>query len=758
MHFHEAALVFCGIYTAVYCLPNAGRYSNTDDKYLELVRKIADQVLEEQLETKIEPPYEDIDKSYFADEREANAREHADVKNSNYPPSISKENGYLQLAREVADQYMEERAKDQESVGGRTTSDALRAFNRQSLRTQLIAEQNERSEAELQTLLLLASDGNSDSHQQRHMIDLTAKSAKPDRSCNINVNCSDDENLNLVDGKEFRTINGTCNNKNNYTWGMAGAQHRRLLPDAYGNGRWLMRTRGTNGQPLPSARKISNTVHKTTTPKIDNNDSISLALFYFMQFIDHDLAKTPEGEISRNRNCCKENPEKPRAFCMPIIVDEADNHFEKGYCMDSRRSFTLFRCNDNTKFQNQINDVTAYMDASMVYGSSGKEEKTLRSFIGGHMKESTRQFMPNSTHASELPCILKGEGPQFCYEAGDTRANVHPGLTTYHTLFVREHNRIAKLLADVNNKWSDERLYQETRKIIGAQIQHIVYTEMLPVLIREAELEKFEVKKEYNYCKSCDASMTQAFSMAYRYHHLMPHELHLGKIKGGKGENDGHVKQELAFQRPSSLHNNSYNGINEVAIGMVVSSCPYVNSLMNSATRDLLFLDERNNSVDLVALNIMRGREWGMQPYTKYRALCGLGNATSWDDLKNTTDLDEINKMKSVYASVEDVDLWVGVVTEKKLVGSISGATQSCLLAKHFANVKHADRFWYENSFSQTQLNQIKKTTLARVLCRNLPDVGVMRKQVFRTNSPWIPCSDIISDSGGDMDFESWHN
>ena len=48
-------------------------------------------------------------------------------------------------------------------------------------------------------------------------------------------------------------------------------------------------------------------------------------------------------------------------------------------------------------------------------------------------------------------------------------------------------------------------------------------------------------------------------------------------------------------------------------------------------------------------------------------------------------------------SDVRDVDLWTGMITERPLPGSISGATQSCIVAKHFANIKHGDRFWYEN-------------------------------------------------------------
>ena len=63
------------------------------------------------------------------------------------------------------------------------------------------------------------------------------------------------------------------------------------------------------------------------------------------------------------------------------------------------------------------------------------------------------------------------------------RVNEQIGLTVLHTIWMREHNRIASTLADMNKHWDDNRIYEESRRIVIAQLQHITYKEFVPLLI-----------------------------------------------------------------------------------------------------------------------------------------------------------------------------------------------------------------------------------------------------------------------------------
>lgn len=71
----------------------------------------------------------------------------------------------------------------------------------------------------------------------------------------------------------------------------------------------------------------------------------------------------------------------------------------------------------------------------------------------------------------------------FYNNEGDDRLNQHASLTALHTIWLREHNRVAKELVRQMPGRSDEFYFQQARRIVIAELQHITYNEYLPILL-----------------------------------------------------------------------------------------------------------------------------------------------------------------------------------------------------------------------------------------------------------------------------------
>lgn len=71
------------------------------------------------------------------------------------------------------------------------------------------------------------------------------------------------------------------------------------------------------------------------------------------------------------------------------------------------------------------------------------------------------ELMPRSEDPQDQ-CSRPDED-MYCFKAGDKRANQHPALTSLHTLFVRQHNRVVNELKNINPHWNGDRLYAEAK-------------------------------------------------------------------------------------------------------------------------------------------------------------------------------------------------------------------------------------------------------------------------------------------------------
>ncbi len=284
--------------------------------------------------------------------------------------------------------------------------------------------------------------------------------------------CPFDEELTCDSTSKYPNFDGSCNNLLNPYYGKAETPYVRLLDAEYDDG-----TNSAKTTNLPNPRTLSR--------RFNNDIGAKTAIWNhiwttFGQFLTHDIMETSvttndDGSKPSCSSCTEVDDD-----CLSISMLAND---PMGItCMPFVRSSASFSLDCSSSQRQQLNLITSFIDASVVYGSSEETSNSLRSFSNGELLtsdgiEETRPYPPQSADV----CSADTTDTTFkCFESGDSRTSENLGLTGIHTLFVREHNRIAQSLAQVNTGWDDETLFLETRRIVAAILQHIVFNQYLP--------------------------------------------------------------------------------------------------------------------------------------------------------------------------------------------------------------------------------------------------------------------------------------
>ena len=169
-----------------------------------------------------------------------------------------------------------------------------------------------------------------------------------------------------------------------------------------------------------------------------------------------------------------------------------------------------------------------------------------------------------------------------------------------------------------------------------------------------------------------------------------------------------------------------------------------------NAIRERLVI-EGNIFGDLMAINIQRGRDHGLPGYAHYREVLGLGAVNSFDDLLGSFTPEQLAKFKEEYKNVKDIDCFPAAISENPMKGSVLGSVNTHIILKQMGKFRSGDRFWYERddhltAFTLTQLDEIRKATMARVMCDNLDGATRIQPWVFKTlesGQEVVDCADL---------------
>ena len=504
---------------------------------------------------------------------------------------------------------------------------------------------------------------------------------------------------------DTRSIDGSGNNLSSPLMGATFAELIRYVFSDYQDGISEMPESG-----LPSPRLVSN-IANSQEESIPNTLNTSDYLWQWGQFLDHDIDFTDGADPSEAAN---------------IPVPAGDPFFDPldtgTVVIPFNRS--VYSTSTGTGLDNprqQLNKITGWIDASNVYGSDITRANVLRANDGtGRLNTSAGDLLPFNTEG--LPND-GGSNDTSLFLAGDFRSNEQVGLTSMHTLFVREHNRYVDELRANNPELSGDELYERGRQFVGALMQVITYNEFLPALLGQGALTPYS-----GYNPNVDASISNIFSTAaYRFGHSMlsPQILRLDQNLNTIPE--GNLPLMDAFFSPEIITDEG--GIDPLLRGLSKQLAQRSDLFVVDDVRNFLFGPPGAGGFDLPSLNIQRGRDHGLPRYNDVREQLGFPKATGFQDISSNPDIQD--RLELAYGDVDSIDVWVGGLAEDPVLGSHLGELFHFIVKMQFEALRDGDRYWYEKILNNTELAEVQSTRLSDVIRRNTGIGNELQDDVF---------------------------
>ncbi|XP_048413029.2 eosinophil peroxidase-like isoform X3 [Stegostoma tigrinum] len=555
----------------------------------------------------------------------------------------------------------------------------------------------------------------------------------------------------------YRSINSNCNNRRAPKLGATNTPYARWLPAQYEDGFSLpkgwIEGKLYSGFPLPLAREVSNKILKTSIEDIIEDSEWTQLFMEWGQWMTHDMSlirpaqnlEMSSNNINCERSCVQRSP------CFPIKLPHGDPRNTGTYpCMPFIRS-ALVCCPGFSGLSgcDQINMQTSYIDASSIYGNMELQAKRLRDFtsdlgllkVNPTFSDNNLKYLPFENHGPKDPCTIAHNSSSCfgirvpCMLAGDNRANENLGLLSFHTLFLREHNRLATELKKLNPHWSGETIYQEARKIIGAFQQIINYRDYVPLVIGKDETEKY-LHQYQGYNASVDPRLSNVFATAaMRFGHVTIQPIM--KRFNEKYQEDSRYPSMLlhdTFFAPGNLIGKG--GIDPIIRGLFgyPAKLQSQSSMMPDELREKLIVPSQHIALDLSAINIQRSRDHGLQGYNAWRRFCELSEPQNIVDLSLVLNNMELaTNLLKLYGSPDNIDVWVGGISEPFMEGGRVGPLFACLIGQQFKNLRDGDRFWWQNKgvFTDNQQQALQHISFSRVICEN-SKIEELPRDVFR--------------------------
>lgn len=509
------------------------------------------------------------------------------------------------------------------------------------------------------------------------------------------------------EAQPVRSYDGSKNNPFLPLSGAVGTELTRLTPARYQDG---LKTPVQGKNP----REISNLMMEQKGAE-NNELGLSAAVWVFGQFIHSDLAFVPD------------NVDEPLPIATPAgdLLGPSITFFRAKYAPGSGL----------TNARKFLNAVSAYLDGSVVYGSDEATAKWLRTFNGGRLKVSEGNLMPFPTLSGEFNDLRDFNAPfmvdmmgaeRYMFASANPMANYNPYLMAMQTLFIREHNRLCADLSKKHSGWTDEQLYQQARRIVAGLIQSITFNEWLPAM-------GVELGAYSGYNPLINPTVSNEFSLAaFKLENTLMSDKILRLDNNGKEISQGHLPMKASLFHPLQLVTGG--GVEPLFKGMAAQSQQEFDAKMVDDLRNATF-ENRSGGLDMAAITIMSGRDRGIGSLNAIRRASGLPAYRTFEEINNNGQV--VDLLKKVYPAVDDIDAWVGMVSEKRMPGRLFGETTMHIISSQFINLREGDRYYYEidPGLSREEISIIAQTRLKDLIRRNT-SVTIIQNEVFKAVKP----------------------
>lgn len=489
---------------------------------------------------------------------------------------------------------------------------------------------------------------------------------------------------------------------NNGSRGERFGAYVRVTPHSYGSDDGSVWDRPDAEGGADDPRAISDQVLATTEDR-PAHEGVNEFFQFFGQFITHDIAGSKSGSTER--------------------VTGLDPALLGGTF--TRDDFTIADESPlNPNVREQIDNQTAYLDLSQVYGPADSINTLLRDPDSAKLLTSARDLLPKAediaaAHGITAAAAAGGTlgafgGPNpIGFVGGDSRLNQQAQLIADHTLFLRNHNWHVDQLEKLHPDWSTEEVYQTARALNEAEFQHVVYDEYLAKLVGKQAISAYA-----GFDASVDPSIINEWTTtAFRFGHDQASASDAKVGEHGRG-----TSITLGANFTASFGGNGVTSAEDLdrwLRGELAQAAQEIDGKVSDGVRQELF----GFGFDLAAVDIARGDDHGVGDYNALRAGLGLTTYASFDAFAAANDVDAatLRSLKTVYGDdIGELDSIVGILLEKEASGSMLGETATILTVTQFENTRDGDRFWYEERFADHPelIDAIADTSLADIIAR----------------------------------------